>query len=389
MQPCHFDESSALLQFKESFVINKSASIFPCIYPKVVSWKLERQSSCCSWAGVECDHDSGHVIGLDLSHSCLYGSINSSSSLFRLVHLRMLNLANNHFNYSQIPSRIGNLSSLTYLNLSNSFFSGQIPLEISQLSKLSSLDLSYNSYSPFKQLLELKRPNLESLVQNLTNLERLDLTMVDISSPLPNVLENMSSLTSLFLPCCGLFGKFPTEIFKLPNLQLLELSYNPDLIGYLPNFYWSSPLKYLSVFDTGFFGEIPTSIGILDSMEYLNLRYCNFSGLIPPSLGNLSKLTILDLSDNPFRGQLPSSFANLTQLTQLSLSFINLSSETFSWLNKQTKITHLNLRSNNLSGEIPPSFAKWTQLSTLELSSNQLTGPIPLWLMNLTKLTLS
>jgi hypothetical protein len=149
MQPCHFDESSALLQFKESFVINKSASIFPCIYPKVVSWKLERQSSCCSWAGVECDHDSGHVIGLDLSHSCLYGSINSSSSLFRLVHLRMLNLANNHFNYSQIPSRIGNLSSLTYLNLSNSFVSGQIPLEISQLSKLSSLDLSYNSYSPF------------------------------------------------------------------------------------------------------------------------------------------------------------------------------------------------------------------------------------------------
>ena len=111
----------------------------------------------------------------------------------------MLNLANNHFNYSQIPSRIGNLSSLIYLNLSNSFFSGQIPFEISQLSQLSSLDLSYNSYSPFKQLLELKKPNFNSLEQNLTNLIQLDLTMVIISSPLPNVLANMSSLTFLRL----------------------------------------------------------------------------------------------------------------------------------------------------------------------------------------------
>ena len=198
------------------------------------------------------------MIGLDLSTSCLYGSINSSSSLFRLVHLRMLNLAKNHFNYSQIPSRIGNLSSLIYLNLSNSFFSGQIPFEISQLSQLSSLDLSYNSYSPFKQLLELKKPNFNSMVQNLTNLVQLDLTMVIISSPLPNVLANMSSLTSLRLPFCGLLGNFPTGMFQLPNLQLLELSYNPDLIGYLPNFYWSSPLKYFAVFNTGFFGEIPT-----------------------------------------------------------------------------------------------------------------------------------
>ncbi|KAL4596675.1 hypothetical protein ACB092_12G180300 [Castanea dentata] len=366
MQPCHYDESSALLQFKESFIINNY----------------------CSWAGIECDHDSGHVIGLDLSTSCLYGSIKSSSSLFRLVHLRMLNLADNHFNYSLIPSRIGNLSSLIYLNLSNSFFSGQIPFGVSQLSQLSSLDLSYNSYSPFKQLLELKKPNFNSLVQNLTNLIHLDVTMVIISSPIPNVLANMSSLTSLRLPCCGLLGNFPTGMFQLPNLQLLELSYNPDLIGYLPNFYWSSPLKYFGVLNTGFFGEIPTSIGNLESLEYLNLRDCNFSGLIPPSLGNLSKLTTLDLSDNSLiRGQLPSSFANLAQLTRLALSFINLSSETFSWLNKNSKITHFNLRSNNLRGEIPPSWPTGPNCPALELSSNQLTGSIPLWLMNLTKLT--
>ncbi|CAL9013554.1 unnamed protein product, partial [Prunus brigantina] len=68
------DECSALLQFKESFAISKSVSAYPLAYPKVAFWTLEgyqNRSNCCSWDGVECDEDSGHVVGLDLSSSCL------------------------------------------------------------------------------------------------------------------------------------------------------------------------------------------------------------------------------------------------------------------------------------------------------------------------------
>jgi len=56
MQPlCHHDDSSALLQFKESFIINKSVSRYdPLAYPKVASWTVEGDNSdCCSWDGVE------------------------------------------------------------------------------------------------------------------------------------------------------------------------------------------------------------------------------------------------------------------------------------------------------------------------------------------------
>ncbi|KAI8558072.1 hypothetical protein RHMOL_Rhmol04G0060100 [Rhododendron molle] len=137
---CHEDERSALLQFKHSFHIKKFASGDPCAYPKVESWG--NASDCCSWDGVECDHNTGHVIGLDLSSSFLYASINSNSSLFSLVHLRRLNLADNHFNYSQIPTAIGNLLRLRSLNLYNSFFSGQIPSKMSSLSQLTFLNLS-------------------------------------------------------------------------------------------------------------------------------------------------------------------------------------------------------------------------------------------------------
>ena len=64
MQPlCHDEESYALLQFKESLVINDSASSDPSAYPKVASWRVDGESAdCCSWEGVECDWDTAHVI---------------------------------------------------------------------------------------------------------------------------------------------------------------------------------------------------------------------------------------------------------------------------------------------------------------------------------------
>ena len=88
VQPlCHVHERSYLLQFKESFVMNMSASSDPWAYPKVSSWTLQEgnNSNCCSWDGVECDEFTGHVIGLDLSSSWLFGSIDSTSSLFHLI----------------------------------------------------------------------------------------------------------------------------------------------------------------------------------------------------------------------------------------------------------------------------------------------------------------
>ncbi|KAI5340083.1 hypothetical protein L3X38_019357 [Prunus dulcis] len=220
------DECSALLQFKESFAISKSVSAYPLAYPKVAFWTLEgdqNRSNCCSWDGVECDEDSGHVVGLDLRSSCLYGSINSSNSLFRLVHLQRLDLSDNHFNFSEIPSRFGqDLSSLTYLNLSDSLFYGQIPSEISMLSKLSTLDLSYNSLKLDPDIIPLKltKGYMRSLVQNLTNIKQLHLSEVGIFSTVPDILVNASSLTSLQLDDCVLNGEFPVGVISSRNWVL-------------------------------------------------------------------------------------------------------------------------------------------------------------------------
>ncbi|KDO40512.1 hypothetical protein CISIN_1g0360491mg, partial [Citrus sinensis] len=108
---CHDDERSALLQFKESRISGDFyAWKFDC-RPTMASWKPEEGNvDCCSWDGVHCNKNTGHVVKLNLSHSCLFGSINSSSSLYKLVHLEWLNLALNDFNSSEIQPEIINLS---------------------------------------------------------------------------------------------------------------------------------------------------------------------------------------------------------------------------------------------------------------------------------------
>ncbi|XP_052290916.1 receptor-like protein 6 [Citrus sinensis] len=416
MQPhtlCHDQDRSALLKFIESLTINRNASRNPLSYPKVASWNQDEQNSdCCSWDGIKCDEDTGHVIGLNLSSSWLYGSINSSSSLFQLVHLEWLALADNHFNFSVIPSEIVNLSRLTRLSLSGSFFSGQIPAELLELSRLEVLDLSSNYYH-----LKLQRPGLANLAEKLTNLQQLDLTDVNISSAVPPTLANLSSLISLSLSESFLHGEFPTEIFQLPNLRLLEVAYNSNLTGHLPEFQKSNSLEYLGVAFSGFSGKIPNSIENLKSLSQLYLQGCYFSGKTPPSLGNLTKLAHLFLSGNRFSGELPtsignlasleilainscnfsgqfpaSSLRNLTQLTALVISennFSSLSSRSLSWIADLKKLTILDLAFSKIVGEVPPALMNLTQLTQLSLAFNhQLTGPIPYWLMNLNKLSL-
>ncbi|XP_068336231.1 receptor-like protein 6 [Pyrus communis] len=389
---CHADEHSFLLQFKESFTIDKSASRSPFAHPKVASWPREgdqNQSNCCSWDGVECHVESGRVIGLDLKSSCLYGSINSNSTLFRLVHLQMLDLSDNNFNLSEIPLRLGHdLSSLSYLNLSLSAFSGQIPSEISKLSKLSTLDLSQNNG------LELRKSNMRILVQNLTSIKQLHFSYVGIYSTVPDILVNASSLTSLNLSYCGLYGEFPIGIFHLPNLEELRLQFNIDLNGYFPKFNRTNSLKILDVSKTNFFGELPSSIGNLHSLNYFDISNCGFDSHVPSSFGNLTQLSFLKMASfhDVSAGQflVPDSlscFGKLTKLNYLDLSDINLQGNFPRFVANLTQLAFLDLFDNSLTGEIPSWLAlELNQLTFMRLTFNDLQGAVPKSLFHLKNL---
>ncbi|WOH03123.1 hypothetical protein DCAR_0522517 [Daucus carota subsp. sativus] len=336
---CHDHERSALLHFKQSLPASSSSSA----YSKTASWKASGNSSrdCCSWDGVECDDATGYVIGLDLSSSLMQATLHSKSTLFSLVHLQSLNLAENYFMNSSIPPEISRLSSLSFINLSNSLFSGQIPHELSGMSKLASLDLSFNY----------------------------------------------------------LYGDFPIAIFNLSGLLVLNVSRNQNLSGYLPEFNTTSPFRELDIAHTKFSGTIPSSIGNLKSLNKLRLRNCYFSGSIPTSIGNMTQLTYLSLAYNMFNksddlswlqkltklsklnledtnlyGYLPPSFANFTQLTILSLAVNRFVGEIPLCLMNMTQLKTLDLSFNALTGQIPRSFSQLKNLEHLSLSHNNFTG---------------
>ncbi|KAK4594637.1 hypothetical protein RGQ29_018357 [Quercus rubra] len=376
---CHSDQSSALLHFRNSFSVGDS--LYRCdyySYPPKNSWKMG--TDCCGWDGVTCDTMTGHVIAVDLSCSRLQGPIHPNTTLFSLRHLQRLNLAWNDFNDSAISSKFGGFADMTHLNLSYSIVAGNFPSEISHLSKLVSLDFSYNDY------MRIETPSLKRLVQNLTHLTELVLDRVDMSSVSPNSFMNLSSsLMSLRLPDCQLNGRFPDNIFHLPNLQLLDALYNDMLTGSLPTYNWSTPLKSLGLSYTGFPINLPNLISNLKSLKELTelyLRGCNFIGSSYPTfLPNLTQITSLDLSYNNFGGQFPWSLLNNAGLTYLDLSSNNFIGQLPNLSTNRTKVSSSNGSSSSQSVSQIPS-----KLVYLYLSDNLLNGTIPSWLYDIPSL---
>ncbi|XVF78925.1 hypothetical protein PTKIN_Ptkin14bG0177400 [Pterospermum kingtungense] len=317
--------------------------------------------------------ETGNVIGLDLSFSCLGGTIPSNSTLFHLHHLQELNLAHNDFSSSQLASTFGQFTNLTHLNISKSGFTGTAPLQISHLSKLLSLDLSYN----YDLLIE--GHVFEKLLGSLTQLQQLLLDGVNLSSVVPTSFLNISSyITTLTLAGNELQGKFPVDVFRFPCLQKFSLIDNFELEVNFPKSNWSSPLRSLVVSNVNAsLGEVPDSIGNLRSLEVLDLSSSNLKGSIPASLGNLTQLFYLQLANNQFSGRLPfSAIFNLTQIESLDFSSNNLEGPLAPHVNGLSRLRELRLYSNFLSGKIPSWLFSLPTLAELWLSNNKLTGPI-------------
>ncbi|KAG2242464.1 hypothetical protein Bca52824_095691 [Brassica carinata] len=358
------DQSDILLEFKNEFKIHKSCEFLD---PKTKSWA--NKSDYCNWQGVTCETKSDKVIGLDLSCSCLHGRLKPNSSLFRLQHLRSLNLAYNSFLDSTIPAKFNKLMGLERLNLSESSFSGQIPTEIVQLTNLVSLDLS--SYRPSN--LSIEEPSfIRLLALNLRNLRELHMSYVNISSEIPKEFSNMSSLRSLTLENCNLLGIFPSNVFVIPNLHLINLNDNPKLRGQLPDFHVNKSLQRISIDMTSFSGIIPSSLGNLSHLSFLRLSSNNFIGEIPSSIGNLKQLISFDVFSNKLSGNFPSALLNLTQLrSTLDLSYNQFSGSLPPNISQLSRLDYFSVGGNSFVGVIPASLFKISSLTRIDLDINQ------------------
>ncbi|KAK1398169.1 Verticillium wilt disease resistance protein [Heracleum sosnowskyi] len=416
---CIKDQKELLFQLKDGLQFDASVST------RLVKWNKSTED-CCKWEGVSCDGSSGFVIGLELDGEAIYNGINSSSSLYKFQNLQRLNLANNKFNSTEIPLGLFNLTSLTYLNLSNCGFAGQIPDRFSRMKRLNILDLSSLYVVSGESSLKIENPNLKMIVQNLTELTKLYLDGVNmstqaktwsqaISSSLPNLrilclkrnhisgpidtslerlqflseiyldqnilndtvpefLANFKNLTILRLSSCNLQGMFPQKILQIPTLNVLDLSNNENLQGSLPELPQNGSLRTLMLSFTNFSGVLPESIGNLGSLSKMEMTNCNFSGIIPNSMGNLTSLVHLDFSYNNLSGNIP-SLQKSKNLIHLDLSHNRLSGTILSsYFEGLENLLHVDLGFNLFRGSIPSSLFALQSLRKIKLLQNQFSG---------------
>ncbi|MQL71572.1 hypothetical protein Taro_003883 [Colocasia esculenta] len=415
---------------------------YPRNYPPFSSWEKINGDDCCLWEGVGCDNQSGHVIKLDLrrpqssddDYYYYYRDYDEvSPSLPNLTRLRYLDLSNNDFGGAPVPSFVGSLVNLEYLNLSHAGFIGTLPPQLGGLHHLHSLDLSGDGFP-------LKVENLHWL-SHLSHLQYLDMSWVDLSAAtdwlhvinglpslsvvrlsgcdlqnLPTTLPhvNFTSLSTLDLSRNVFFNStWPLWLFNITTLAELDLRYNYGLRGPIPDEF--EKMKHLEVLILGGYGidggvtvtppnlltlnklkELDLSgIRLPEHMEKLsNLRklvLIDIIGQIPESLGNLSHLeSLIIYGGHNTSGELPESLGNLVNLKRLDLSI----------LDSQLGISHIpeslgnlsRLESLSISGYInsttglPESLGNLGNLKTLELFLHNFHGAIPESLGNLRNL---
>lgn len=213
-----------------------------------------------------------HVHSLVMSSNCLTGSLPTSIS--RLTHLRMIELATMGSLTGAIPDEICQLTALKRLCICRCGIKGSIPSKIGNLVSLEELQLFGNSI----------RGSIPASISNLRSLKLLSLGEYTGGNsfdpaPLPHALSTLSGLEALFMANCNVNGPLPTWIGRLTELRQLDLQRN-QLHGRFPtSIELCTNLLYLNVKDNpDFGGVIPVqSLAKLKKLNRLSLVHCSFS----------------------------------------------------------------------------------------------------------------
>lgn len=148
-----------------------------------------------------------------------------------------------------MPRISSSLPNLRVLSLSNSNLFGPIDISLLKLHSVSINHLDYN----------------------------------DLSIEVLEFLSNFRLLTSFHLRISRLHGSLPNKIFQVPILQTIDLSVNPQLQGFLPDFP-KNGFHSLVLREANFTGLLPNHIGGPKMLSSIDVSSCNFIGSITRSM---------------------------------------------------------------------------------------------------------
>ncbi|TYI41983.1 hypothetical protein ES332_A01G065800v1 [Gossypium tomentosum] len=291
----------------------------------------------CKWIGVTCGSRHRRVIALDLSNMSLSGIV---------------------------PPHIGNLSSLTWLNMRNNNFHGSLPIQLVNLNRLKYIRLSFNNFYG----------EIPSWFGSFPKLQYLSLSYNNLIGQIPShMFEGLPRLQVLYLAVNRFSGKIPLSLFQCKKLEDIDLAGN-SLEGILPKEIGNLTMLNTLQLHNNMIEGVPEQIGDLFNLETLGLSSNQLKGYLPPSIGNLTRLRILNLYNNSQTG-VPHQIGNLMDLEKLSIHSNMLKGHLPSFDNL-TRLRVLQLFNNSLTGQIPVTLGNLRYLQKLDLSGNDLSGTL-------------
>lgn len=149
----------------------------------------------------------------------------------------------------------------------------------------------------------------------LSTLNFLDLSGNFIDETIPSELFSASSpLEELLLSGNELTGNIPSEFGLATNLLVVDLGGN-ELSGELEDVPFDNDASYmlreLWLNNNEFEGSLPPELSALSDLEYLNLSENSFTGTLPSELASLESLKRLIMFNIELEGSVPLEFGLL------------------------------------------------------------------------------
>lgn len=170
------------------------------------TWTFSGTASECTFNGITC---TGMVVtGIDLSSFGLVGYIDDDV-FSTLSDLYDINVSNNPELSGRLPTTIGLLSQLRYLDISYTGITGAIPSQI--------VSKAYTTILNSLLFIAL------SCQGDASFLERINMKESSLHGELPSQIGELSSLIYLDLRKSSISGSLPSELGRLTSLVFLDL----------------------------------------------------------------------------------------------------------------------------------------------------------------------
>uniref|UniRef100_A0A8C7IML9 Leucine rich repeats and immunoglobulin like domains 2 n=1 Tax=Oncorhynchus kisutch TaxID=8019 RepID=A0A8C7IML9_ONCKI len=275
----------------------------------------------------------------------------------------------NHNDLTTVPYLGEVTSNITTLllvhNLISELWMHQLQLYIS----LETLDLSSNSIS------EIKAGSL-AITQKGILLYLLNLSNNKISVLEPGCFDNISSSLLVLKLNRNRITLLPCKVFRLPQLQFLELKRNKIKIVDSLTFKGMDLLKSLKMQRNGITKLMDGAFFGLNNMEELELEHNNLTEVNKGWLYGLHMLRVLRFSQNAIGIIRPDAWEFCQKLEELDLSFNHLTRLEETAFSGLGLLENLNLGDNSVSHLGEGVFSSLANLRSLDIRDNEISWAI-------------